>query len=108
MAKTAAIYLRVSTDGQTVDNQRLELEQAAKRAGWEVVGTYDDNGVSGAKSREHREAFDRLCKDATRRKFDVVMAWSVDRLGRLSLPFIPSIAETLEFWITTGYPFQHA
>jgi DNA invertase Pin-like site-specific DNA recombinase len=80
--KRAAVYIRVSTDGQTVDNQRLELEQAAERAGWEIVGVYDDNGVSGAKSREHREAFDRLCKDATRRKFDVVMAWSVDRLGR--------------------------
>jgi DNA invertase Pin-like site-specific DNA recombinase len=80
--KRAAIYIRVSTDGQTVDNQRLELEQAAERAGWEIVATYDDNGVSGAKSREHREAFDRLCKDATRRKFDVVMSWSVDRLGR--------------------------
>jgi DNA invertase Pin-like site-specific DNA recombinase len=80
--KRAAIYIRVSTDGQTVDNQRLELEQAAKRAGWEIVGVYDDNGVSGAKSREEREAFDRLCKDATRRKFDLVMSWSVDRLGR--------------------------
>ena len=80
--KRAAIYIRVSTDGQTVDNQRLELEQAAERAGWKIVGVYDDNGVSGAKSREHREAFDRLCKDATRRQFDVVMAWSVDRLGR--------------------------
>ena len=78
----AAIYIRVSTDGQTVDNQRLELEQAAERAGWKIVGVYDDNGVSGAKSREHRGAFDRLCKDATRRQFDVVMAWSVDRLGR--------------------------
>ena len=80
--KRAAIYIRVSTDGQTVDNQRLELEQAAKMAGWEIVGVYDDNGISGAKSREQREAFDRLCKDATRRKFDVVMSWSVDRLGR--------------------------
>jgi DNA invertase Pin-like site-specific DNA recombinase len=80
--KRAAIYLRVSTDGQTVNNQRLELEQAAKQAGWDIVGVYDDNGVSGAKSREHREAFDRLYKDATCRKFDVVMAWSVDRLGR--------------------------
>ena len=72
--KRAALYIRVSTDGQTVDNQRLELEQAAKRAGWEIVGIYDDNGVSGAKSREHREAFDRLSKDATRREFDVVMS----------------------------------
>ena len=80
--KRAAIYIRVSTDGQTVDNQRLELEQAAKSAGWEIVGIYDDNGVSGAKSREDRDAFNRLCMDATRRKFDVVMAWSVDRLGR--------------------------
>lgn len=80
--RRAAIYIRVSTDGQTVDNQRLELEEAAKRAGWEIVGIYDDNGVSGSKSREDREAFERLCKDATRRKFDVVMSWSVDRLGR--------------------------
>ena len=80
--KRAAIYIRVSTDGQTVENQRLELEQAAEQAGWEIVATYDDNGLSGAKSREHREAFDRLCKDATRRQFDVVMSWSVDRLGR--------------------------
>lgn len=80
--KRAAIYIRVSTDGQTVENQRLELEQAAERAGWEIVGIYDDNGVSGAKTREQREAFNRLCKDATRRQFDVVMSWSVDRLGR--------------------------
>ena len=80
--KRAAIYIRVSTDGQTVDNQRLELEQAAKRSGWKIVGIYDDNGVSGAKPREQREAFDRLCRDATRREFDVVMSWSVDRLGR--------------------------
>jgi DNA invertase Pin-like site-specific DNA recombinase len=82
MSKRAAIYIRVSTDGQTVDNQRLELEQAAKMAGWEIVGVYDDDGISGAKSREQREAFNRLCTDATRRKFDVVMSWSVDRLGR--------------------------
>jgi DNA invertase Pin-like site-specific DNA recombinase len=80
--KRAAIYIRVSTDGQTVDNQRLELEQAAESAGWDIVGIYDDNGVSGAKSRADRDAFDRLCKDANRRKFDVVMSWSVDRLGR--------------------------
>ena len=71
-----------SPTARRVDNQRLELEQAAESAGWEIVGVYDDNGISGAKSREDREAFDRLCKDATRRQFDVVMAWSVDRLGR--------------------------
>jgi DNA invertase Pin-like site-specific DNA recombinase len=91
--KRAAIYIRVSTDGQTVDNQRLELEQAAERAGWEIVATYDDNGVSGAKSREHREAFNQLCKDATRRQFDVVMAWSVDRLGRSLQDLIGFLSE---------------
>ena len=91
--KRAAIYIRVSTDGQTVDNQRLELEQAAERAGWEIIGIYDDNGISGAKSREHRQAFDRLCKDATRRKFDVVMAWSVDRLGRSLQDLIGFLSE---------------
>ena len=91
--KRAAIYIRVSTDGQTVDNQRLELEQAAERAGWEIVGVYDDNGISGAKSREQREAFNRLCKDATRRKFDVVMSWSVDRLGRSLQDLIGFLSE---------------
>ena len=91
--KRAAIYIRVSTDGQTVDNQRLELEQAAEMAGWQIVGIYDDDGVSGAKSREHREAFDRLCKDATRRQFDVVMAWSVDRLGRSLQDLIGFLSE---------------
>jgi DNA invertase Pin-like site-specific DNA recombinase len=91
--KRAAIYIRVSTDGQTVDNQRLELEQAAERAGWEIVGVYDDNGVSGAKSRADRDAFDRLCKDATRRKFDVVMSWSVDRLGRSLQDLIGFLSE---------------
>lgn len=82
MTKRAAIYLRVSTDGQTTENQRLELVRVAAKAGWDVVGIYEDAGVSGAKGRDQRPEFDRLCKDATRRGFDVVMAWSVDRLGR--------------------------
>jgi DNA invertase Pin-like site-specific DNA recombinase len=80
--RRAALYLRVSTDGQTTTNQQAELEAVAKRSGWEVVGVYRDHGISGAKGRNGRPAFNRLCQDATRRKFDVVMAWSVDRLGR--------------------------
>jgi DNA invertase Pin-like site-specific DNA recombinase len=50
--------------------------------GWTVVKAYRDQGVSGAKSRENRPAFDALCKDASRRRFDLIAAWSVDRLGR--------------------------
>jgi DNA invertase Pin-like site-specific DNA recombinase len=50
--------------------------------GWAVVRAYRDHGMSGAKSRKDRPAFDALCKDASRRKFDLIAAWSVDRLGR--------------------------
>jgi DNA invertase Pin-like site-specific DNA recombinase len=79
----AALYARVSTrNGQTPDNQIRALCEVASRKGWEIVDQYVDNGVSGAKGREERPEFDRLLKDATRRKFDVLMAWSVDRLGR--------------------------
>jgi Resolvase, N terminal domain len=76
------IYLRVSTGAQTVENQRQALIEAATHRGWRVVEEYVDNEVSGAKGRDKRPAFDRLCKAVTRRKIDVVAAWSVDRLGR--------------------------
>ncbi len=80
--KTVAIYTRVSTDRQTTENQERELNEVAARMGWRIVKVYRDEGVSGAKSRAERPAFDELCKDAARRRFDMVMAWSVDRLGR--------------------------
>ena len=83
MARKAAIYARVSTNnGQTPENQLAQLRDAAAKAGWHVVGEYVDQGISGAKGRDKRPAFDRLCTAATRREIDVVMAWSVDRLGR--------------------------
>ena len=77
-----AIYSRVSTDHQTTENQEREPHAIADRMGWTVVKVYRDQGVSGAKSRENRPAFDALCKDASRRQFDLIAAWSVDRLGR--------------------------
>ena len=82
MTRRAALYLRVSTDEQTTENQQRELTEAASRAGWEITATYRDEGISGAKGRDKRPGLDAMLKDATRRKFDVVMAWSVDRLGR--------------------------
>jgi DNA invertase Pin-like site-specific DNA recombinase len=78
----AAIYLRVSTTDQTTDNQERELRAAAERIGHEIVEVYQDQGISGAKGRDKRPAFDKLHRDAARRRFDIVMAWSVDRLGR--------------------------
>jgi DNA invertase Pin-like site-specific DNA recombinase len=80
--KRAVLYLRVSTLDQTTANQERELRQVAERAGWQIVRVYKDRGISGAKGKEKRPEFDALHKAAARREFDVVMAWSVDRLGR--------------------------
>lgn len=80
--KRAAIYARVSTDNQTTDNQLRELRAVAERMGWALDGEYIDQGISGAKGRDQRPAFDKMLKAAARREFDVIMAWSVDRLGR--------------------------
>jgi DNA invertase Pin-like site-specific DNA recombinase len=80
--KRVALYLRVSTTGQNTTNQRRELEAVADRHGWKVVDVFSDNGVSGAKGRKDRPGLDALLKGVARRDFDMVAAWSVDRLGR--------------------------
>jgi DNA invertase Pin-like site-specific DNA recombinase len=80
--KRAAIYLRVSTDDQTTENQRQALVEVASRRSWTVVEVYEDQGVSGAKGRDQRPGFDRMLRDASRRRFDVLAVWSIDRLGR--------------------------
>jgi DNA invertase Pin-like site-specific DNA recombinase len=77
-----ALYLRVSTTGQTVENQRRELHEVAERHGWQIAAEFVDEGVSGTKGRDKRPGFDRLCKGITAREFDRVAVWSVDRLGR--------------------------
>ena len=91
--KRASIYLRVSTQDQTTSNQERELIEVAKRMGLEITKTYKDHGISGAKGRDKRPAFDSLLKDATKRKFDIIMAWSVDRLGRSLLDLIGFLKE---------------
>ena len=91
--KRAVLYLRVSTLDQTTANQERELQEVAGRMGCEITHVYKDHGISGARGREKRPAFDRLCKDAAQRKFDVVMAWSVDRLGRSLKDLIGFLSE---------------
>jgi DNA invertase Pin-like site-specific DNA recombinase len=91
MDKRAAIYVRVSTDKQTIENQLRELRQIAERRGWEVVHEYHDAGISGAKRRESRPGPDQMLKDAQRRRFDVVMAWAIDRLGRSLIDLLGTI-----------------
>src|SRR6266581_3693349 len=75
----AAIYARVSTTEQTADNQLIELRRYVEARGWTSV-EYTDRGVSGAKDR--RPALDAMLTDAKRRKFDVLVCWRLDRLGR--------------------------
>lgn len=82
MSKRAALYVRVSTDGQSVENQLRELHAVANRLGWTIVAVFTDEGVSGAKGRDQRPGFDRMLKGVARREFDLIAAWSVDRLGR--------------------------
>jgi DNA invertase Pin-like site-specific DNA recombinase len=91
--KRAVLYLRVSTLDQTTANQERELRQVAERMGCEIVKVYKDHGISGAKGRDKRPAFDALHKAAARRDFDVVMAWSVDRLGRSLQDLITFLSE---------------
>jgi DNA invertase Pin-like site-specific DNA recombinase len=81
-SRRAAIYARVSTTHQNVSNQTAELHEAAKRMGLEITAELTDDGISGAKGRDSRPAFDRLFKMVQRREIDMVMAWSIDRLGR--------------------------
>jgi DNA invertase Pin-like site-specific DNA recombinase len=91
--RRAALYLRVSTDKQTTANQERDLRAVAERSGWDIVEVYCDQGISGAKDRDQRPRFDAMLKDATRRRFDVIMAWSVDRLGRSLLDLIGFLNE---------------
>jgi DNA invertase Pin-like site-specific DNA recombinase len=76
--KRVGLYLRVSTDDQTLENQREALTAACEARGWRIVETFEDAGISGDKGREKRPGFDRLHKAVTRRSIDVVAAWSVD------------------------------
>src|SRR5262245_19095415 len=78
--KLVAIYTRVSTTGQSVENQERELRAVGERHGWEIVEVFADRGISGSKDK--RPALDRLMKGVAMRDFDAVAAWSVDRIGR--------------------------
>lgn len=82
-----ALYCRVSTADrtQTVENQLRDLLTVAERQDWEIVATFLDEGISGAKSRDKRPGFDNLLKGVARKDFDLIATFSVCRIGR-SLP----------------------
>jgi DNA invertase Pin-like site-specific DNA recombinase len=103
----AALYLRVSTTDQGTERQERELRAVAANRGYDIVEVYKDNGISGSKGRDKRPAFDQLHKDAARHKFDMVMAWSVDRLGRSLKDLVTFLHEMLALNIEL-YLFQQA
>ena len=82
MVRKVAIYSRVSTLDQTIDNQLLELRDHCSKMGWEIVKEYSDEGLSGTLSREKRPALNALIKDAYRKRFDSVVCWDISRIGR--------------------------
>ena len=94
--KKVAIYARVSTEKQTADNQLLVLRTHCERLGYTIVSEYVDAGISGAKGRSERPALDAMMKAATQRKFDMVMCWSIDRLGR-SLQNLVELLNELQY-----------
>ncbi|MEM7226343.1 MAG: recombinase family protein [Pseudomonadota bacterium] len=96
-----ALYLRVSTvgKGQTTDNQEIALREWAERGGHEIVATYSDNGISGAKGREKRPGLDSMMKAATRREFDMIAAWDLSRLGRSLTHVVYLLAELRDLGI---------
>src|SRR6266568_3951265 len=88
----AAIYARVSTLDQEPENQLAELRRYVAARGW-TAAEHVDRGVSGAKDK--RPALDRLLMDARRRRFDVVVVWRLDRLGR-NLRHLITLLEELQ------------
>ena len=80
--KRCSIYARVSTDSQTTDNQLIELQKIAKLKGYVVTQIFTDEGISGSKGRDFRTGFDNIIIGAIKKDFDIILCWSVDRLGR--------------------------
>jgi DNA invertase Pin-like site-specific DNA recombinase len=108
----AAIYLRVSTDKQSTENQRPEVEQLAAARGFEVVHVYEET-MSAAKSRP---IFAQTLKDARRGKFKVLVIWALDRFGRSMVGNLQDVLEldrlgvtvvsVKETWLDTGSPVR--
>jgi len=75
--RRAALYLRVSTDKQTVENQEIQLRQIVERRGCQAVDVYNDAGISGSKGRADRPGLDKMLNDASRRHFDPALRYRV-------------------------------
>src|ERR1039457_2763501 len=91
MTRRCAIYARVSTADQCVNNQLYDLRQFAEQRGFEVAAEYTDVGVSGSKAR--RPGLDAMLKDAGKKKFNVVIVAAFDRVARSTKHFLTVVDE---------------
>lgn len=97
--KRAAIYTRVSTDKQTIENQVQALKAIAQRQGWKLVAEYNDAGVSGCKTRDSRPGLKQMVEDAKHHKFDVAMCWAIDRLGRSTIDVVDTMQQFRKYGV---------
>jgi DNA invertase Pin-like site-specific DNA recombinase len=95
--KRVALYCRVSTPDQHLDNQLFQLRELAAKRGYEIVREYTDKGISGAKAR--RPGLDALMADARRRKFDLVFVSAFDRIARSTRHFLQVLDELESFGV---------
>ncbi|MDA9614435.1 recombinase family protein [Pseudomonadota bacterium] len=88
-------YQRVSTNNQEVENQTDSIDKQIDLLNWNCVGEYKET-ISGTKSRDHRPQLRTLLQDSRKRKFDRVIVYSLDRLGRSVVDVINTINELEE------------
>src|ERR1017187_4588682 len=97
MSQRCALYCRVSTPDQHLENQLFQLRELAAKHGYTIVNEYTDKGISGAKAR--RPGLDALMADARRRKFDLVFVAAFDRIARSTRHFLQVLDELESFGI---------
>jgi DNA invertase Pin-like site-specific DNA recombinase len=95
--KLIALYARVSTDKQAVDMQTSELKDFIKRRDWKIYKAYIDQGYSGKNTK--RPAFNEMMDHARDRRFDILMVWKLDRLGRSLKDLINILDELASFGV---------
>ena len=102
----AVIYARVSTDEQTADNQVSQLTVWAAARGWEITGIYREN--ESAWKAGHQAELARLKIDATKRKFDTVLIWALDRISREGALAILQLVSTLKIYGVKVISYQES
>src|SRR5580658_10249072 len=113
MRTSAAIYYRVSSEVQSSECQRPDVEQLAKARGYTVVHVYEEQG-SAAK---YRPAYEQMLKDAKRGRFETLVVWALDRFGRSMICNVGDVLEldrigvkvvsVRESWLDTGGPVRN-